>query len=292
MIPLNSRVHGVTKLDRFTKSIEASCTGVIFKKTKLDFLNPKSPKLPTLGKIPNPSKVTCLSSLEGLSNSFISKIDNGLFMTISEQRKVNFLDPQQNFRSMQQFSVGEELISSIEFLHLTPPADFKLDQPPTSFLLVVGGNDDYPSLEVWDCLRMKSLVCLENVHEYGISCLKVIKKESSKKGDLFHVTSGSADGFIKLWQISVERVVLENKTFEYKASVILIKQVAAHDTFIPAMVLIPACEKFPNSILISCSHDKSLHFWEWESELKKDAQVKDHSFTFLIKQERRPGRRV
>lgn len=268
-----------SEIEKFTKAIETSCDGVIFKSAKLDFLNPKSPKLPAIGKITTASKVTCLSSLDNLSNCYISKVNEGLFMTISEQRQVNFLDPQQNYRSLQQFSVGEELICSIEYLPLTPPEDLNLEHPPASFLVVLGGNDDYPALEVWDCLRMRSLACLENVHEYRISCLKTLKKETTNKGDTFHLVSGSPDGFIKLWQITAELVVHENKTFEHKVNVILVKQVAAHDSFIPTIVVIPACEKFPESIMISCSHDKSLYFWNWESELKYDAEKSQKSLS-------------
>lgn len=259
------------ELDKFIYNIESTCDDVIFKNTKLDFLNPKSPKLNPAGKTPHSSYITCLSSLEGLSTSFIAKVDNELFMTLSDQRTVNFLDPNQNFRVLKSLSIGSELINSTELLHLDSPVKAPPGSNPASFLAVLGGNDDYPSLEVWDCLRKKNLACLENVHDYGISCLKMLKKESFSQKEMFYVASGSSDGFIKLWQIDVVKPDPEEENYvhhNYRVQISLLIKICAHDSYISSIVTIPPGKLYPSSTLMSCSHDKSLYVWEWERELE------------------------
>jgi len=255
----------IQELDKFVNNIQSSCDDSIFKRTKLDFLNPKSPKLVPSNKNPSSAKVTCLSTLE--NGSFVSKVDDGLYMTISDRRELNLLDSNQSFRVLKKYNLGEEIITSIEFLHLDPPKDCTIVPPPNNFLLLLGGDDDYPSLEIWDCLRNNRLACLENVHEYKISCLNILKKERNDHKESFFVASGSSDDYIKLWQIDVIKATQSSDPREYKIQINLLLRKKAHDSFIASITSIPACKKFPTGVLISCSQDKSIYFWEWEREL-------------------------
>ena len=254
------------ELDKFVSAIQSSCDDTIFKKTKLDFLNPKSPKLVPLNKNPSTAKVTCLSTLD--NGSFVSRIDEGLYMTISDRRDLNLLDSNQSFRVLKKYNLGEEIITSIEFLYLDPPMDCKLTPPPNNFLLLLGGDDDYPSLEIWDCLRNNRLACLENVHEYKISCLNIIKKVKTEQKESFFVASGSSDDYIKIWQIDVTKSAQFTDPREHKIQINLLLRKKAHDSFIASITSIPVCKAFPTGLLISCSQDKSIHFWEWERELE------------------------
>lgn len=256
------------EVDKFIRTIEATCDDVIFKKTKLDFLNPKSPKLvPSGNKNPVSAKITCLSSLQ--NGSFINKVDEGLFMTLSDSRSLNFLDSHQSFRVLKSENLGDDIIGSTELLYLEPQKRLHNLRVPPPFLLLLGGDDDCPSLEVWDCLRDKKLACLENVHEYKVSCLLVVKKEVEGLEETFYVVSGSSDDFLKLWKIDVLKPPEDSEDpTDYKVKIKLIIRKKVHDSFIAAIVSVPASKKFLSGIVISCSQDKSINFWEWEKELK------------------------
>jgi len=256
------------EVDKFIHTIQATCDDVIFKKTKLDFLNPKSPRLVPGNKNPVSAKITCLSSLAG--GSFINKIDEGLYMTLSDSRNLNLLDSHQSFRVLKQDSLGDDIIGSTELLYLEPPQKpLNSLRAPAPFLLLLGGDDDAPSLEVWDCLRDNKLASLENVHEYKVSCLLVVKKEVVDLEESFYVVSGSSDDYIKLWKIDVQKPPEgSHDPADYKVKIKLLIRKKVHDSFIAAIVSIPACKKFPTSLVVSCSQDKSINFWEWERELK------------------------
>ncbi len=254
------------ELDRFTESIKSACPDVIFQKAKLDFLNPKSPKLTSTKKPVSTAKVTCLSTLE--NGNFISKIDDGLYMTISENRMLNFLDPIQRFRTLKTQSLGKEVLTAIELLYLDPPDNCKIDPPLRNCLLLLGGDDESPSLEVWDCLRLKCLTSLENVHEFKISSFNMLKKEKCGLKETFFVASGSCDDYIKLWQIDVLKEHNANTGWEYKIEINMLIRKKAHDSFISSLVSVPASKNFPTGILMSCSQDKSIYFWGWERELQ------------------------
>jgi len=69
--------------------------------------------------------------------------------------------------------------------------------------LAFGGDDDNPNLELWDTLNNRCLTKLEDIHDYGISCMKLIK--SSQKGNIAQHTiiTGSADGYLKAFETKI-----------------------------------------------------------------------------------------
>ena len=70
---------------------------------------------------------------------------------------------------------------------------------PNLFYTLLGGDDDNPTLELWNCISNKCLVKIDDVHGYRVSTLRVVKQFYVDNTNRYYVTSGSAEGDIKLW---------------------------------------------------------------------------------------------
>jgi len=223
----------------------------------------------------DPVNITCLVNLEGFSSSFITRVSNDTYLTISDNRVVHTLNPIQHFRIIKELKTGEESINSFAILEY----ENKISAEPIYFVLL-GGNDDFPSLELWDCIHDKCLCSLEDIHSYAVSILKVLKREKQGASQLFYLASGSADGYIKLWIVTITQI---NDNLDFQADFQLKTKVYAHDHYISGILNIPRCDRFPSAFLISASHDKSIYVLEWEKYLEEhEAKAKEDDTELLL----------
>lgn len=253
--------HWEDELAKIETSFTTCLDTTIFQSSKnLEIHN----KLPTVQRAnsfqpEDQSKLSCIVDMHGCSSLHIRKFSEEAYITVSENKQVHMFNQLQNFRLTKKVQAGSpDPVMSVEILK------YERRNLPDVNLLLLGGGDDAPHLELFDLIRDKSLFIYENAHAYGLADLLILKKESEGLRQIFWVASGSADGDIKIWNISVK---LLDTAFDFVAECTLKLKVIAHEDIISAMVLVPKCPNHEKSSMITASIDKSLNIWEWEEEL-------------------------
>lgn len=241
----------------------------IFQRVELDLFNTRNPKVRVIeendgvepaDKFP---KVVCVSSLVPAGAALCQSLSTDLLLTAAKNKIFQLWDASHNFRILNQIDQSNDedeimlkSICAIEFI--------QKDTKEAHHFILLGGDDDYPHLEVWNYGTNKFITLFENAHENGISCIKEIKNEYSVTEDscLFYIATAASDNMIKIWTLVISRAL----NAEFDVSLKLYKESEVHTDFITCLVSLPNCGLLEGSVIISASHDKSVSFWRWEED--------------------------
>lgn len=250
----------------------------IFQRVELDLLNPKNPKvrvvednlaMETVEKFP---KVVCTSSLTVSGASLCASISKDILLTASSNKIFQVWDASHNYRVLSEVDQSNEddeaqikSICTIDFIQ-------KGTKEIHHFVLI-GGDDDFSHLELWNYGTNKFMTLIENAHENGISCIKEIKSEYSVPEDscTYYIATAASDNMIKIWTLIISRA----SNSEFSTSLKLYKESEVHTEFITCLVSLPKCGILEGSVIISGSHDKSVNFWRWEEDSTEDKEKMD-----------------
>eukprot|EP01017_Pseudomicrothorax_dubius_P050818 TRINITY_DN9677_c0_g1_i1.p1 TRINITY_DN9677_c0_g1~~TRINITY_DN9677_c0_g1_i1.p1 ORF type:complete len:639 (+),score=121.32 TRINITY_DN9677_c0_g1_i1:139-2055(+) len=151
-------------------------------------------------KVPSKVDIECVALLEDGNVSSISMLNERVFATAGDSTTIRFWDVGMDYAHFQSLGLsGTSIVAVKSISHLA-----SLKGPARAELLGVGGDDEGPTVQVWDWLSGKLLAESSHAHRYGIMSLAVISERnepSNRPSVLF--ASGSIDNTVKLWRVAV-----------------------------------------------------------------------------------------
>jgi hypothetical protein len=137
------------EIDQFSQNLKSRCDDFIIK-MELSFHSPKSPKVISDDFKTVPALITQLAHLPNLPTCNFSVSKNDVYVMVSEDRHARLVSPKDNYRVLKDFEcTGPEKINNFTCLSFNRP------QKSPLFFILIGGHDDFPSLEVWDPITAK-----------------------------------------------------------------------------------------------------------------------------------------
>ena len=256
-------------LGELKKQMEDNFYNGIFQKVELDLFNPKNPKLKvvdtddSLGVPEKPSKLVCAKSITTSAVSLCTGLADSLILTASPNRMFRLWDGSQNYRELDEIDLSNE-DEDIKIKSLCTINFRQKDAQEARCFILLGGDDDYSNIEIWDYSTNKFLVLVEKAHETGISCIREMKSEYSLDDDscVFYIATAACDNVIKVWTLKIAK----KHQGEFDISMKLYKESEVHSEFISCLISLPNCGVLDGSVLISGSHDRSVNFWKWEED--------------------------
>lgn len=251
------------KFTEFRQNIHETFIENILQRVELDLINSKGAKVRVIeSKNEKLPKLNCLASIPATTATLCTGLSDGTLLTASTSKVLQLRDSLQQYRKMNEIDhSGED--DDVKIKSLCTIRYSSNDSKEVKHLVLLGGDDECPHIEVWNYETNKLLTLFENAHENGISCIQELKGEYSESSGthVSYIATAACDNMMKVWTLTVSENSLGS---ELEVKLELYKESNVHSDFISCLVSLPNCKALEGSVVISGSHDKSINFWKWE----------------------------
>lgn len=249
----------------------------IFQRVVIDDINSRGGKVRMIEDQPSSErcpKIVCQLNIPTASTTLSASLSKDLLITASTTKIVSVWDVSHNYRKVSEIDQSNDEDDDIRVKSV---CTFEYCQKTNTYthhhLLLMGGDDECPHIEVWEYGTNKFLTVLENAHENGISCIQELKRQYSQTDNscTFYIATAACDNLIKIWTLHVSG---NSQQSGLDITMKLFRESHAHSAFVSCLVSLPKCSSTEEdgSVLISGSHDKSINFWNWEDN-QSDARA-------------------